>query len=128
MKVYGVYENADSTEGRGPDVLRAIYESEDDAWAWADRRGGVMGRCPDEGWYEHFKKHRYADVFVKAFDVVTKTGLPLPVIASVNPVPVEHPNLLRQLAEKLRIIEEKDKQIAALQAELSRVHVFKVIR
>lgn len=48
--VYGVYHNADMTEGRGPFVLDRIYRDEDAAWAYADQQPGVFDRSNRGSW------------------------------------------------------------------------------
>jgi hypothetical protein len=51
-KIFLVYVNADSTEGRGP-MVRApdsgFFTDEDEAWKFADMLPGVFGRKPEKG-------------------------------------------------------------------------------
>lgn len=44
--VFGVYKQTDLTEGRGATVLDRTYAKESDAWNYANRHSGVMGRGP----------------------------------------------------------------------------------
>jgi hypothetical protein len=51
-KVYLVYVNADSTEGRGPMVQAmnsGFFTDENEAWKFADTLPGVFGRKPEKG-------------------------------------------------------------------------------
>jgi hypothetical protein len=54
VEVYGVYANKDMTEGRGPIVLQKLFLHREDAWAFANKQPGVMGRSP----YRDHKKLR----------------------------------------------------------------------
>lgn len=44
--VFGVYRQTDLIEGRGTPVLDRVYAKERDAWNYANRHSGVMGRGP----------------------------------------------------------------------------------
>ncbi len=51
-KIYLVYVNADSTEGRGPMVQAmnsGFFTDENEAWKFADTLPGVFGRIPKGG-------------------------------------------------------------------------------
>lgn len=48
-QVYGVYKNADMTEGKGPMVLDRVYQERYDAEDFLKLQSGVMGRRPAEG-------------------------------------------------------------------------------
>ena len=66
-EIFMVYENADSTEGRGPMVIvpdSGFFLSEQEAWNFADTISGVMGRRPPSG---SWRKEQYPDVEVRRF-------------------------------------------------------------
>jgi len=66
-EIYLVYENADSTEGRGPMVIvknSGFFTSEKAAWDFADTIPGVMGRKPANG---SWRDEPYGDVEVRKF-------------------------------------------------------------
>ena len=44
--VFGVYKQTDLIEGRGGTVLDRMYAKEADAWNYANRHSGIMGRGP----------------------------------------------------------------------------------
>lgn len=44
--VYGVYKQTDMIEGRGGVVLERVYHNIADAWVYANRHSGIMGRGP----------------------------------------------------------------------------------
>lgn len=56
MKVYAVYKNLDMTEGRGPMVLDKIFLNREDAWEFANKQPGIMGRS---GYRDHGMLSRY---------------------------------------------------------------------
>ena len=65
--IYMVWENSDSTEGRGPMRLvpnSGFFLSENDAWDFADTMCGVMGRTPDNGSWRHMS---CPDIKVEAY-------------------------------------------------------------
>lgn len=64
-KVYVVFENADSTEGRGPMVQvpdTGFFVTEKEAWDFADTLSGVMGQKPQSG---SWRTEKYSDVQVR---------------------------------------------------------------
>ena len=66
-EVFFVYENADSTEGRGPMVIvrdSGFFLTEKEAWDFANTLGGIMGRKPRSG---SWQKEQYPDVEVRKF-------------------------------------------------------------
>ena len=44
--VFGVYKQTDLIEGKGGMVLDRMYAKESDAWNYANRHTGIMGRGP----------------------------------------------------------------------------------
>ncbi len=73
FKVYVVYENSDTTEGRGPMVpmKNGIFTTEQAAWDSINDKGGIMGRHPSnwgdkpKTWQQYQRDHGYADYQVK---------------------------------------------------------------
>lgn len=63
MKVWLVYKNSDTTEGRGPMVLDCIFHYRADAAAYIDQKPGIMGRKGK--WSEE----EYGDLQIKEMDV-----------------------------------------------------------
>lgn len=67
--IYQVLQNADSNEGRGPMVPIGFFESEDEAWEFADQHQGTMGYFPPGGTWRGVP---YGDVRVTPVQVVKK--------------------------------------------------------
>jgi len=66
-EIFLVYENADSTEGRGPMIIvsdSGFFLSEKEAWDFADTVPGIMGQKPPSG---SWRKEQYPDVEVRKF-------------------------------------------------------------
>lgn len=65
-KVYVVYQNADTTEGRGPMVQitdSGFFLTEKEAWDFADAEGvAVQGRKPQSG---SWRTEKYGDLQVR---------------------------------------------------------------
>lgn len=50
MKIYGVYKQKDMTEGRGSMVFVCCFTKECDAWSYANKQTGIMGRYNGGDW------------------------------------------------------------------------------
>ena len=65
-KIFLVYENSDTTEGRGPMVIvkdSGFFLTEKEAWDFADTIPGVMGYKPQGSW----RHEKYPHVEVRSF-------------------------------------------------------------
>lgn len=64
--IYALMSQQDMTEGRGGMRAVAHFTSEDDAWAVADTKSGIMGRKPETGSWRtvDYRDHNVVPVVV----------------------------------------------------------------
>ena len=62
IKIYKVYCESDMTEGRGPKKLVLAFLNENDAWDYANKQSGIMGRKPTKGDWRTYSGGRDWDV------------------------------------------------------------------
>jgi hypothetical protein len=96
-KIYVIYVESDTTEGRTPQVLykeMGFFTTEEEAWAVADTIPGIMGRKPNGSW----KDSSMSDVTVKC--IYKHNGNHLVRIAELKNIIVKAQEELTSLTKK----------------------------